>query len=717
MNDAIAKRSAAQRLVDVFDDPILLLQLRAAFRRNRFFWLQTGLLSVLAAVVLFTMWGLTETYRDDTSEIGRRTFLVFVGVELALVTLVFPAFSCTAITDERVNKSLDLLLTTRLTPGRIVLGKMLAAFVYGLLFIVATLPLVALTFLFGGVTPGQIALTYGVLVTDAFVVTLFALAVSSSMGSTLRSVLVSYVGLVLVVIPALAPLIDTTYLLDVFSRESWPTRGNASGILSVHVVGPLLHESKAVAIRDAIRLYDGLETALYWGTHAVFYAAFCSLLFLVARHRLAPAGTNRSTPFRVWFVGALGAGLACVLTAYAHEARPDPRPTLDLFLVTELVIFVTLLFGVLGFSAEDPAVPKRVRLATERHRGLRAVLRAFYPGTRQGERFVIWTTLFAQVAIGAVFLGSLEIERLANDASVREGVHILEWGAGFVLAFIFFLVELAVLLACEIRHATQARLWVVVYLVFATLYPVFWLNVNDPLGKPRLYEAYFLSPWTVAQSLIERDRDTRRQLVLFGPSGREIRAATNALDSRFDDLSRAAAPGASLVPAAAGGNELETTRRELRARRDGSVSEHVIDLTCRHVETALARARAELEKAKASSDVPFVAEKIVTGEVKQEERAALLAELTSEGVPIHEVAVWVYAVLGLALWRLNRKRLLRAELEGQAEAIAPAPAAPTPAPAAVSTATQAPMASATVAPAAADSPTSVPAAAESPRTQ
>src|SRR5581483_914517 len=165
-------------------------------------------------------------YKDDTSEIGRQTFLVFTGVELALVFFVFPAFSCTAITDERTNKSLDLLLTTRLTPERIVLGKMLAAFVYGLLFIVATVPLVALTFLFGGVTPGQIALTYGVIATLALVVTLYALAVSSAVGSTLRSVLTTYVGLFFIVLPIVTPLIDTSWIFAPWEKD-WPSQGNA----------------------------------------------------------------------------------------------------------------------------------------------------------------------------------------------------------------------------------------------------------------------------------------------------------------------------------------------------------------------------------------------------------------------------------------------------------------------------------------------------------
>src|SRR5205807_1719930 len=93
-------------LAALLDDPILLKELRASFRRKRFFWLQTGLLALVAIIVLVTMWALMDDYKRDPSEIGRRTFLIFARAELALVFFIFPAFACTSITDERTNKSI-----------------------------------------------------------------------------------------------------------------------------------------------------------------------------------------------------------------------------------------------------------------------------------------------------------------------------------------------------------------------------------------------------------------------------------------------------------------------------------------------------------------------------------------------------------------------------------------------------------------------------------
>src|SRR5262249_17382608 len=145
------------------------------------------------------------------------------------------AFACTSITEERVTKSYDLLLTTRLTPFEIVLGKTAASFIYGLLLIVAASPLVAITFLYGGVTPEQIALTFVCLVVEAALITAYAIYISSVSASTLKSVISSYLGVCLLGPVLLAPIVFMAV---------------------VHVIGPLLKETKPIQTRDAIRAFD-----------------------------------------------------------------------------------------------------------------------------------------------------------------------------------------------------------------------------------------------------------------------------------------------------------------------------------------------------------------------------------------------------------------------------------------------------------------------------
>src|SRR5262249_18932495 len=162
----------------------------------------------------------------------------------------FPAFSCTSITEERVARSFDLLVTTRLTPGEIILGKTLAAIIYGILFIIATVPLVAITFLYGGVSPSQILLTYAGFLIQATLLTVYAIYVSSVSTSTLKAVVFTYLGVILIGPLLLAPI---------------------SYVHAIHVVGPLIKDQTLIRIRDSIRDLDAVNATLYWGGLVAFY--------------------------------------------------------------------------------------------------------------------------------------------------------------------------------------------------------------------------------------------------------------------------------------------------------------------------------------------------------------------------------------------------------------------------------------------------------------
>ena len=95
---------------------------------------------------------------------------------LQLVVALFLARCCrAAVGQEKDRKTLVLLLLTRLSNSELVLGKLSAALLQILLFIVVSIPILLLTAALGGVSYGQ--------VTRVVVVTLFATIASGSLGS------------------------------------------------------------------------------------------------------------------------------------------------------------------------------------------------------------------------------------------------------------------------------------------------------------------------------------------------------------------------------------------------------------------------------------------------------------------------------------------------------------------------------------------------------
>jgi hypothetical protein len=102
----------------------------------------------------------------------------------------------------------------------------------------------------------------------------------------------------------------------------------------------------------------------------------------------------------------------------------------------------------------------------------------------------------------------------------------------------------------------------------------------------------------------------------------------------------------------------------------------VIEKTIAHIGQAVERAQREIAEVRKSEEKgSATTEKLVLANVRTQERAELIRDLVSEGVPVHEVSTLLYALLGLVLWATNRRRLARTEAEGIAR---PVPAPPKP---------------------------------------
>ena len=111
--------------------------------------------SILALVALLDMYSMISQVKT-TAEIQYSSFLslyVFAaGMEFVLLLLIVPALTSGSISGERERQTLNLLLTTRMTPGSIVIGKLLVSLSTVFLLIISSFPILSLVFIYGGVT-------------------------------------------------------------------------------------------------------------------------------------------------------------------------------------------------------------------------------------------------------------------------------------------------------------------------------------------------------------------------------------------------------------------------------------------------------------------------------------------------------------------------------------------------------------------------------------
>ncbi|HWQ91342.1 MAG TPA: ABC transporter permease subunit [Clostridia bacterium] len=131
--------------------PIALLELRRAARRPSTHRLRWIVLLATALPVLVQL--------EDAAGNGKQVFAFTAGWILVLCLMSGLFLTADSLSEERRAGTLGLLLLTGLKARDIVIGKLLANSVNAVYVLVAALPVVALSTLAGGLTPGELLRT------------------------------------------------------------------------------------------------------------------------------------------------------------------------------------------------------------------------------------------------------------------------------------------------------------------------------------------------------------------------------------------------------------------------------------------------------------------------------------------------------------------------------------------------------------------------------
>lgn len=179
-------------------NPIVKKDLNVTARSMRICWGVFAYELVLALAFLVVMLIIQEEYNSRYSTGNVYGWLVYLFpvvavVQVIIVALVMPILTASSISGERERQTLDIMLTTCMSPLSIVTGKVTSAICHILLFVIGSTPIMALSFVVGGLS--WVNLLYFVLA-----ITLFALF-SGSVGifcsalckRSIAAVILSYV--------------------------------------------------------------------------------------------------------------------------------------------------------------------------------------------------------------------------------------------------------------------------------------------------------------------------------------------------------------------------------------------------------------------------------------------------------------------------------------------------------------------------------------------
>ncbi|MTD30401.1 ABC transporter permease [Planomicrobium sp. YIM 101495] len=175
-------------------NPVLLKELKLRFRNLKsfigiFFYLAALSLFVFGFIFLTTTLSGNGFFRPDESFL---LFAMISYIQLGLILFITPGLTAGAISSEREKQTLNILLTTSQTSWQIIFGKMSSSIAFLLLMIVSGLPVYSLVFLYGGVSPVQIAIIFAFYFLTLVAIGSLGVLFSTWIRKTIVSMIVTY---------------------------------------------------------------------------------------------------------------------------------------------------------------------------------------------------------------------------------------------------------------------------------------------------------------------------------------------------------------------------------------------------------------------------------------------------------------------------------------------------------------------------------------------
>ena len=196
-------------------NPVLENEMKRYTRNMKCAWIILGVNLVLALFALIAQMGLSG--RENYMTILQYRFpiqcyvLMGYGLFLAICILI-PGLAGGSIAGERERKTLDLLLTTHLSPWKIILGKLESSLCLIFLISFSTLPVIGLVLIYGGITLVNLfQLILNLVITGIFIGSI-GIFYSAIMRKTTVAVILSYVTVVLLVLGTVGILFGIGYI-------------------------------------------------------------------------------------------------------------------------------------------------------------------------------------------------------------------------------------------------------------------------------------------------------------------------------------------------------------------------------------------------------------------------------------------------------------------------------------------------------------------------
>lgn len=176
-------------------NPIVKKDVKVQSRSMKICWGVFAYEIILALTFFFAMILIRQQNLNSTDNIYSVMvwlYPVLAITQLVVLGMVVPVRTAASISGEKERQTFDIMMTTSMTPFSIVWGKVMTAVVQSMLFVVASMPIMALPFIIGGMSWSYLFWFLAI----AFLVSFFAASIgilcSSICKKSVGAVVMSY---------------------------------------------------------------------------------------------------------------------------------------------------------------------------------------------------------------------------------------------------------------------------------------------------------------------------------------------------------------------------------------------------------------------------------------------------------------------------------------------------------------------------------------------
>ena len=225
---------------------------------------------------------------------------VLAIAQWVILGAVIPIHTSSAISGEKERQTFDIMMTTSMTPWSVIMGKVMTAVAQAMIFVVASIPFMALTFVVGGLSWSYLFWFIAV----ALLVSLFAASIgimcSSFCRKSITAVIVSYgIYIIFFVVTALP-----AYLICVLTDYA----KSEKDVIGFFLLNPVVYITEFVAksmadaswIADIIGqtkspLLNWLASGSVWMIlSTIAFLAVSFLFLLIAKKRISPVSKRKA---------------------------------------------------------------------------------------------------------------------------------------------------------------------------------------------------------------------------------------------------------------------------------------------------------------------------------------------------------------------------------------------------------------------------------------